>query len=697
MAEKYPFKHDPKTRIRKVEELDEKQARDQAGQLRDALEYHNYRYYIKNDPEISDQSYDRLFHRLQELEEAFPDLQSPDSPTRRVGAPPVDELRKVEHRRPLLSLDSGEEKSKMQEFLRRLKDNTGQERPSLVLEPKLDGFSVELVYEEGVFSYGSTRGDGRTGEDISENLKTISTLPLRLQENAPVSLAVRGEVLMSRQGFQELNRERVENGQEPFANPRNAAAGIMRQLDSRKVAGKPLELFCYDVVYSEDGEIPSSHWEVLQQFTGWGFQINPLNRRASKLEEIEEYREKLQSRREELPYEIDGIVIKLDDRDARERLGTRQRSPRWAFAWKFPPKKEITTLREIAVQVGRTGMLTPVALLDPVQVGGVTVSRATLHNEEEVERKDVRPGDTVRIFRAGDVIPEVAERIKEPGKKRGRKFSMPSECPSCGSPVVREGAYVLCPAGLACPAQRIGRIIHYASRDALDIETLGEKNVEQLVEKGMVEQLPDLYRLDEEQLASLDGFAAKSAAKLHKAIQGTRKPPLDRFLYALGIRHVGEHVAQVLARHFHSLEKLQSADRDELERIDEIGPEIAQSIYNFFQEEENRDILEVLESLGVSPRAVKPKAGRRNKGTALEGLNFVFTGELSGYTRREAEERVESLGGRATSSVSGNTDYLVAGGDPGSKLDDAKEKDVKILNEEQFERLLEEKNVDKGG
>ncbi|MBN2552846.1 MAG: NAD-dependent DNA ligase LigA, partial [Spirochaetales bacterium] len=414
MAKDNPYKKHPKTSFGKAEDLNKGEAREQVEQLREALEYHNHLYYIQNEPVISDKSYDTLFHRLEELEEAFPDLQAANSPTRRVGAPPVDELKKVEHRRPLLSLDSGEEKKKVQEFLRTLRDKTGEDQPAVVLEPKLDGFSVELVYQEGAFSYGSTRGDGRTGEDISENLKTIPTLPLRLQERAPVSLAVRGEVLMSKQGFQELNRERVENGQEPFANPRNAAAGIMRQLDSRKVAGKPLEIFCYELVDSRDGELPGSHWKILELFPRWGFRTNPLNRRASRLEEIEEYRDKLLDRREDLPYEIDGVVIKLDDLEARERLGTRQRSPRWAFAWKFPPKKEVTTLREIAVQVGRTGMLTPVALLDPVQVGGVTVSRATLHNEEEVERKDVRPGDTVRIFRAGDVIPEVAERIREP-------------------------------------------------------------------------------------------------------------------------------------------------------------------------------------------------------------------------------------------------------------------------------------------
>jgi DNA ligase (NAD+) len=488
---------------------------------------------------------------------------------------------------------------------------------------------------------------------------------------------------MLKSGFRALNRARTERGEEPFANPRNAAAGTMRQLDSRRVAGRPLEIFCYEVIDTSE-ELPDSHWETLTLFSRWGFKTNPWNRKASSFKEIAEYRATLLEKREELPYEIDGVVIKLDSRELREKLGTRQRSPRWAFAWKFPPKKEVTRLRDIAVQVGRTGILTPVALLDPVNVGGVTVSRATLHNEDEARRKDVRPGDTVRIFRAGDVIPEVAERIKEQGKKRSRKFSMPSRCPSCNSPVVREGAYVLCPAGLSCPAQRIGRIIHYASRDALDIETLGEKNVKQLVEKGLVEDLADLYRLDKEQLRSLEGFAEKSAANLYRAIQKTKRPPLDRFLYALGIRHVGEHVAQLLARRFGSLKKLARAKQDELEAIPEIGPEIAQSVYRFFQDEENTRILGELSDIGVRPQKVSER-----RSTPLEGLTFVFTGELEGYTRREAQEKVESLGARAASSVSGNTDYVVAGEDPGSKLKQAQKHEVEILNEKEFSTLLE--------
>jgi len=686
VAGKNPFTHNPKTKFEKAKNLKKSEAREQAGQLREALEYHTHLYYIKNKPEISDKAYDALFSRLQELEEAFPELQTPSSPTRRVGAPPLDELKKVEHRRPLLSLDSSEEEKKARDFLRFLRENTGKKDVACVLEPKLDGFSVELVYERGEFSEGSTRGDGRTGEDISENLKTIPTMPLRLQNNASGLLAVRGEVLMSKEGFQELNRTRVQNGEDAFANPRNAAAGIMRQLDSRKVAGKPLQIFCYEIVDSEGQDIPASHWEVLEILAKWGFKTNPLNRLASSFRQIKDYREELMKKREELLYEIDGVVIKLNDRESRKHLGTRQRNPRWAYAWKFPPKKEVTVLRDIVVQVGRTGMLTPVALLDPVDVGGVTVSRATLHNEEEVEKKDVRPGDTVRILRAGDVIPEVAERVKEPGKKRGKKFRMPSHCPSCGSDVVREGAYVLCPAGLSCPAQRTGRIIHYASRGAMDIETLGEKNVKQLVEKGLVKELPDLYKLSPEQLRSLEGFAEKSAKKLYNAIHGASQPALERFLYALGIRHVGEHIAGILALHFGSLERLADAGRDELEAVEEIGPEIAESVQNFFQDKENRRILDELKRAGV-----KPKSAKRQKSEALKGLTFVFTGELESYTREQAEKEVESLGGRATSSVSGNTDYLILGKGPGSKLDEAKMNDVKILDEKEFMKLLDEK------
>jgi DNA ligase (NAD+) len=554
MAEKKnPYLRSPDAEFTPAGRMKENEAAGQAELLREAIEYHNFRYYVKNDPVISDHAFDLLFRRLQELEEAFPGLRSDTSPTRKVGAPPVGELQKVEHTTPLLSLNSALEKSEVENFDRFIRRQAEGSDITYVVEPKMDGLSVEVVYRGGVFQWGATRGDGTTVENISANLKTIRPLPLRLREHPrlPEFVAVRGEVLMPREGFQRLNRARVERGESPFANPRNAAAGIVRQLDSRNVANKPLDIFFYDVL-SDRLEGLSSHWEVLGLLEEWGLKTNPYNRKARSLEEVYRYHRELERQREEFPYEIDGVVIKLDDLLLRSRLGTRQRSPRWAMAWKFPPKKEVTTIRDIVVSVGRTGILTPVALLDPVEVGGVTVSRATLHNQDEVKRKDVRVGDRVRVIRAGDVIPEVLERVEENGQ-RGRAFAMPGSCPACGTTVTREGAYVVCPAGLSCPAQRIGRITHYASREAMDIETLGEKNVRQLVERGLVEDLADLYRLRPERLEELDGFAEKAARKLHRAVQGSKEPPLDRFLYALGIRHVGEHVARVLARRFGSL------------------------------------------------------------------------------------------------------------------------------------------------
>jgi DNA ligase (NAD+) len=679
------FKKNPKTKFKAVEKLSEEEARREIEALREGIEYHNYLYYVKDQPRISDAVYDKLFKRLQELEEAFPPLQSDVSPTRRVGAPPADELKKVKHAEAMLSLNAGLEEEKAREFDDFVRRNTDSQKVVYVLEPKFDGLSVEVVYEEGMLKYGATRGDGERGEDISDNLKTIPTVPLHLQrrEHVPSFLSTRGEVLMSKEGFQQLNRERIEKGEEPFANPRNAAAGTMRQLDSKKVAGKPLDIFFYEILKAEGGQQFSSHWEVLRQFPPWGLKTAPHNKRCSTFDEVKQYHQELSQKRDKLDYEIDGIVIKLDDYAQRSALGIRHRSPRWAFAWKFPPKEEITTLTEIVVQVGRTGMLTPVALLEPVDVGGVTVSRATLHNEEEVEKKDVRPGDKVRIARAGDVIPEVVERIKERGKKRGKKFSMPDRCPSCGARVIKEGAYTLCSAGLSCQAQLIGRIIHYASRDAMDVEGLGEKTAKDLVEKEMVKSIADLYHLSADDLLELEGFAQKSATQLHEAIQATKKPRLDRFLYALGIRHVGQRVARVLAQKYGSLDALRRADRADLEEIDEIGPEIARSVRKFFEGKENEEVLEELAEAGVRVEDMpKPRRAR------LEGKTFVFTGKLARYTRDEAEERVEMMGGRATSSVSGETDYLVVGEDPGSKLEEAQKNDIKVIDEKEFEALV---------
>jgi len=681
------FKKNPSTDFKSVDELDKEEAAEQVEALREGIDYHDYRYYVKNDPVISDAVYDKLFKRLQELEEAFPDLQSENSPTRRVGAEPVDELEKIEHTAEMLSLNAALEKKNVQDFFEFVRRNTDRDKVEYVLEPKFDGFSVEIVYEQGRFKYGATRGDGKTGENISENLKTVGAVPLRLRrkDTPPDLLAVRGEVFMPKNEFQELNQRRIENGDEPFANPRNAAAGTMRQLDPGNVAEKPFDILFYDVLKIQGIEF-ETHWESLQRMSKWGLKTDSRTRRCTDFSDVADFHRRLDESRDDLEFEIDGVVIKVNDLRLRDRLGTRQRSPRWAFAWKFPPKQEVTVLEKIVVQVGRTGKLTPVALLQPVDVGGVTVSRATLHNEDEVHAKDVRPGDKVRIARAGDVIPEVVERIKTPGRQRADKFFMPQNCPACGSDIVREGAYHFCPAGLACRPQLVGGILHYGSRNALDIEGLGEETAAELVEKELVKDFADLYRLSEEDLRRLEGFAAKSARQLHAAIQETKKPRLDRFLYALGIRHVGQRIAQILAEHFKGLDALKKADVEDLKRIAEIGPEIARSVADFFARRANRAVLDRLKDSGVEVQPMP--AGEKSQ--PLKGKKFVFTGALENYTRSEAERTVEDLGARATSSVSGETDYLVVGENPGSKREEAEKLDVKILDEKAFIDLVRE-------
>jgi DNA ligase (NAD+) len=681
------FKKHPPARFKDIEKLGAAEAREEAEALREAIDYHNYLYYVKNEPKIADAAYDRLFRRLQELEEAFPELQSPTSPTRRVGAEPVSELTKVRHVAPLLSLNSVLTEKEAEDFDDFIRRNVDGQAVRYVLEPKFDGFSVEVVYRDGVFAYGATRGDGVTGEDISENLKTIGSLALRLQKSGgarpPAFLAVRGEVIMPKKAFLKLNKEKVERGEAPFANPRNAAAGSMRQLDPRKVAGLPLDIFFYDILRVEGREF-ATHWEELEQLPRWGLKTDVHNRRCASFDEVKAYREKLAGERDSLDYEIDGIVVKLDDLRLRAELGMRERSPRWAMAWKFPPKKEITTLEEIVVQVGRTGILTPVALLLPVDVGGVTVSRATLHNEDEVRKKDLRAGDKVRIARAGDVIPEVIERIDEPGKKRGKPFAMPKECPVCKTKVLREGAYTYCPAGLACRAQLIGHILHYASRNALNIEGLGEKITAQLVDREMVKDIADLYKLTREDFLKLEGFAEKSADNLHQAVRSAMNPRLDRFLYGLGIPQVGQHVARVLAEKFGSLESLESAAEDDILETPGIGPEIAASIAEFLGQERNRTVLDKIRRAGVRVEPMpRPQGGR-----PLEGKTFVFTGELESLKREEAQDLVRSLGGRAASSVSRATDYVVVGENPGSKSEDARRLGVTILDEAEFKKLV---------
>jgi len=685
MATNRDFKNNPSTEFDDVDRLGKEEAKAEIDALREGIEFHDRKYYLENDPVISDSVYDTLFRHLQELEAAFPEYRSENSPTRRVGAEPLDELKRVEHTAPMLSLHAALDQDEFDTFHEFVNRATQARRVHYVLEPKFDGVSVEIVYKKGRFDSGSTRGDGHRGEDISSNLRTIGAVPLTLSESekTPEFLAVRGEVFLPREGFQAMNRERIERGDAPYANPRNAAGGVLRRLESKVVARYPLDIYFYDVLRTE-GLGFETHWEELQQFPRWGLKINPHIERCSEKKEVVAFHEKLAQERDNLDYEIDGIVIKLDEKALWDELGARHRSPRWALAWKFASRQEVTSLEEIVVQVGRTGKLTPIALLQPVDVGGVTVSRATLHNEKEAQRKDVRPGDKVRIARAGDVIPEVVERVNEPGKARAKPFRMPKDCPVCGTEIVREGAYHICPNGLRCQPQLIGRIVHYGSRAALDIDGLGEETARELVEKGLVKNLADLYELTVDDLLQLERFADKSARNLHKAIQETKTPQLDRFLFALGIRHVGGRVARILAEAFKSLARIRKAGLDELAQLADVGPEIARSVHLFFQEGENERILQRMQQLGVTVQDMSAKPKKR----PLEEKKFVLTGELENYSRNDAKEAIEGLGGRVTSSVSGETDYLVVGDNPGRKLDEVKAKNVRILNEKQFEELL---------
>ena len=680
------FKKHPTTRFKDVTELSEAEARRQIEALRKGIEYHDYLYYVKDAPKISDETYDRLFQRLQELEATFPKLAAENSPTQRVGGKAVAGLQRVEHTTPMLSLNAVYTEQEVDGFDRVVRQGTGIKRPGYIAEPKFDGLSVEVVYENGAFVRGATRGDGQVGEDVSRNLRTIASLPLRLRggkQSVPSFLAVRGEVFMRKDDFQRLNKKRIENGEEPFANPRNAAAGSIRQLDPRKAAEARLDIVFYDLLGIRDLAF-TSHWQMLRRLPDWGLKTDAHNRKCSSLEQVTKYHAELDRQRDDLGYEIDGAVIKLDDYEARNRLGTRQRSPRWALAWKFQPRREITTLRDIVVQVGRTGVLTPVALLDPVNVGGVTVSRATLHNENEIRRRDVRPGDKVRIERAGDVIPEVVERVGGPRTRRGKPFSMPRRCPVCGSQVRREGAYYFCPNSLSCRGQLAGRIVHYASRDAMDIAGLGRKTVKELVDREMVKSIADLYRLTVGDLRQLDGFADRSAKQLYDAIQGSKKARMDRFIYALGIPRVGRRAGRALAEHFDTLKALEEANLGELEAIREVGHETARSIHDVFGRRENKHVLDQLRRAGLHTETVSKGRGRG----PLEGRTFVFTGELENYTRREAEHIVERMGGQATSGVGAKTDVVVVGQDPGSKLDEAKRRGIKTIDERQFQQLI---------
>ncbi len=654
--------------------------------LREEIRNHNFLYYTKSNPIISDEKYDGLLRELKELESRYPLLMSADSPTQKVGAAPVKGFITVEHAAAMLSLDSALAEVEIREFDKRVKRLLGDGDIEYVAEPKLDGLSVEIVYENGRFVRGSTRGDGYRGEDVTQNLKTIKSLPLLLQkiDGIPQFLAVRGEVMMSITGFDRLNKNLAQNGQAMFANPRNAASGSIRQLDSKITASRPLDIFFYDILFQQGGRQFSGHWEILKTLPQWGLKVNPNIKKCDHIEDAIDFHKNMADERDRLDYEIDGVVIKLNDLVARRQLGTKSRSPRWAIAYKFEPRREKTKLEDIVIQVGRTGALTPVALLRPVDVGGVTISRASLHNMDYICKLGVKIGDKVRVERAGDVIPAVTRVYKKERTGDEKDFSLPDKCPVCNSVVIKTGAYHLCSGGISCPAQLKESIKHYASKNAMDIDGLGTKLVDRLVDEGLIGSVVDLYKLKPEQLKSLEGFAEKSSQKLVSAIEKSKNRPFNRFIYALGIKNVGRHLAEVLAANFSSIDALlKETSKDKLMQINEVGPEVAQCILDFFANDRNLELINKLIAQGVVPE--KEDVAIEN---ILAGKRFVFTGTLTKLTRMQAQDAVKKLGGRVASAVSAATDYVVFGDNPGSKLAKAGKLGVSTISEDEFLNLI---------
>jgi DNA ligase (NAD+) len=675
-----------------------RQAERTVEELREAIRYHNHRYYVLDDPEISDTEFDRLFTALQRLEERF-DLVTPDSPTQQVGGEPREELGTFRHPYPMLSLSSVYDEKGVRDFADACQRGLDDDRVEYVVEPKYDGLSIELIYEEGKLAVAATRGDGRTGEEVTANIRTVREVPLALlraeDPDLPSRLVVRGEVYMRIGEFNALNRRREEAGESPFANPRNAAAGSVRQLDPGITAQRPLHTFFYEAP-EHAGRDFATHWELLEALARW---VLPVNRKVQhKVEGIEEalaYHRDMAARRDDLDFEIDGVVIKVNSLADRQKLGMRQRDPRWALAYKFAPRRDTTRVKDIIVNVGRTGALTPVALLEPVRIGGVEVGRASLHNLAQVEQKDIRIGDTVVVERAGDVIPYVVESLKDRRDGSEREFRMPDECPECGGDVfvAEDHKSVRC-TNIDCPAQLKERIQHFAGRRALDIEGLGEKRARQLVDRGLVSSLPDLLALSREDLLELPGYAEKSAANLLEQLERAHATSLERFLLGLGIPLVGEHVAGLLASDFETLEDLMAAGVEQLQAIREIGPEVARSLTTFFAEERNRDAIATMRKQGLKLENPAFSGGAGEQ--PLAGLKFVFTGTLESWSRDEAKSLVERYGGRATSSVSGETDYVVSGPGAGSKRKQARKHDVPVLSEEEFKRLLAERGIQEG-
>ena len=647
--------------------------------LRELINQYNYQYYVEDESVIPDAEYDRLMQELTAIENESPELIIDSSPTQRIGAAPLDSFQEIKHEAPMLSLGNAFDKDEMIAFDRRIREKLEQGSVEYVAETKLDGLAISILYEDGQLIRAATRGDGATGEDVTLNVRTIKSIPLSLlDEKYPKRVEIRGEVFMTHDGFQKLNDKQRQQGEKLFVNPRNAAAGSLRQLDSRVTSERHLSFFAYGVGIVEGGLMPESHAELLSRLKVWGVPVSLETKVMVKLAACFDFYKSIASRRSSLGYDIDGVVFKVNRLDQQDIMGTVSRAPRWAIAYKFPPEEELTEILDIEIQVGRTGALTPVARLKPVFVGGVTVTNATLHNEDELKRKDVRVGDTVIVRRAGDVIPEVLKVVMERRPKNAKIFKMPSNCPICGSDVEREEgeAVIRCSGGLYCSAQQIQAIIHFASRRAMNIDGLGDKLIEQLVEKGLINNVSDLYTLTQVQLAELDRMAEKSATNIIAALNNSKETTLDRFLYALGIREVGDATARSLANHFGNLSAIQSASQETLEEVADVGPIVARHIVTFFLQSHNQEVINDLLAAGVHWPDVEIKTDQ-----PLQGKTFVITGTLESMKRDEAKQRLLELGAKVTGSVSKKTDYVVAGSEPGSKVEKARQLNVEILDE----------------
>ncbi len=657
-------------------------------QLRDEINHHNYLYYVQDEPEIPDAEYDRCLRELQALESKYPELITPDSPTQRVGAEPVKAFGQIRHKLPMLSLDNAFSDEEVSDFDRRVRERLQVDTVEYVAEPKLDGLAVSIRYENGQLVQAATRGDGVTGEDVTHNVRTIASVPLSLRgHDYPPVLEIRGEVYMPKAGFQQMNERAKAKGEKEFVNPRNAAAGSLRQLDPRVSAERPLAMYCYGVGQVEGLALPDKHSDVLSSLRQWGLRVSPEITTVQGVTGLLKYYRILGDKRDSLPYEIDGVVYKVNRLDQRDQLGFVARAPRWAIAHKFPAQEELTQLLDIEVQVGRTGAITPVARLEPVFVGGVTVSNATLHNEDEVKRKDVRIGDTVIVRRAGDVIPEVAAVVLSKRPKNAKPFVMPTQCPVCGSDVIKiEGeAVARCTGGLFCAAQRKQAIKHFASRKAMDIDGLGDKLVEQLSDEGLIHDVADLYTLKQDQVTGLERMGEKSAANLIEALEKSKHTSLPRFLFALGIREVGEATAQSLANYFATLEAIETASLEQLQDVPDVGPVVAAHILAFFQQPHNIEVVEKLIQAGINWPVIEHVAETEQP---LAGQVIVLTGSLSTMSRDEAKQELQALGAKVTGSVSKKTDLVIAGTEAGSKLAKAQQLDIEILDEAQFIKML---------